>query len=54
MIAVIDDRVAGVVVLDPRGDKIAALHGIAHQERLARATRRWRQSAHEAPLIEHW
>ncbi|MDN3239577.1 RNA polymerase sigma factor SigJ [Glycomyces tritici] len=54
MIAVIGDRVAGVVVLDPRGDKIAALHGIAHRDSLARATRQWRRTGHGAPFIESW
>ncbi|MDA1368202.1 sigma-70 family RNA polymerase sigma factor [Glycomyces algeriensis] len=54
MIAVIDERVAGIVVFDPRGDKVAALHGIAHQASLARATRQWARIEHEEPLIERW
>lgn len=54
MIAVIDGRVAGVVVLDPRGDKIAAIHGIADKSNLTRATEQWKRSEHEAPLIESW
>ncbi|MDA1358986.1 sigma-70 family RNA polymerase sigma factor [Glycomyces luteolus] len=54
MIAVIGDRVAGVVVLDPRGDKIAALRGIADRGRLARVSEQWRRGEHDAPLIECW
>jgi hypothetical protein len=54
MIAVIDERVAGVVVLDPRGDKVAAIHGIAHQASLTRATQQWLRNEHGEPLIERW
>jgi RNA polymerase sigma factor (sigma-70 family) len=54
MIAVLDGRVVGVVVFDPRGDKIAALHGIAHRAGLERITQQWGRTEHDAPLIEHW
>jgi RNA polymerase sigma-70 factor (ECF subfamily) len=54
MIAVVEDRVAGVVVLHQRDGKIAALHGIANKDSLARATEQWQRGEHGPALIESW
>jgi RNA polymerase sigma-70 factor (ECF subfamily) len=54
MIAVVDDRVAGVVVLHQRDGKIAALHGIANKDSLTRATEQWKRTDHGEPLIASW
>ncbi|ONM45934.1 RNA polymerase subunit sigma-70, partial [Nocardia donostiensis] len=54
MIAATDDRVVGVVVLEVRDDKIAAIFGMAAPARLGRLTEEWRRSEHEDPLIESW
>jgi RNA polymerase sigma factor (sigma-70 family) len=54
MIAVFDDRVVGVVVLEVRGDRIAVIHGIASPARLGRLTEEWQRREHDAPLIESW
>jgi RNA polymerase sigma factor (sigma-70 family) len=50
VIAAIDDRVVGVVVLDLRHEKIATVHGIAAPARLARLADRWRRHEHHDPL----
>jgi len=54
MIAALDDRVVGVVILEVRGDKIAAVCGMAAPARLGRLTEKWRQREHDDPLIESW
>jgi RNA polymerase sigma factor (sigma-70 family) len=54
MVAVIDDRVAGVLVLDPRGDKVAAIHAIAARDRVTRVSEQWRRIDHDAPIIASW
>ncbi len=54
LVATLDDRILGVVVLAVRDDKIAELHGIAAPSRLSRFTERWRQHAHDAPLTTMW
>lgn len=54
MIAAFADRVVGVVLLDVRDDRIAAVHGIASQERLGRLSQQWRRSEHGDPLITSW
>ncbi|MBX7267695.1 sigma-70 family RNA polymerase sigma factor [Micromonospora sp. Llam7] len=54
LIAAFDDRVVGVVVLDVRDDKIAAVRGIAAPDRLGRVSKEWRRREHDAPLIESW
>ncbi|MFI5718539.1 sigma-70 family RNA polymerase sigma factor [Nocardia sp. NPDC051750] len=54
MIAATADRVVGVVVLELRGDKVAAVCGIAAQSRLGRITAEWRLAEHNAPIIESW
>ena len=54
MIAALDGRVLGVVILDVRDDKIAAVHGMAAPARLGRLTEEWRRREHDDPLIESW
>lgn len=54
MIAVLDDRVLGVVILEMRGDRIAAVCGMAAARRLGRLTEQWRRHEHDEPLIESW
>ncbi|THV30031.1 sigma-70 family RNA polymerase sigma factor [Glycomyces paridis] len=54
VIAVLDDRVVGIVTLELRDGLVAAARGTAHEDRLARATEQWRRSAHGEPLIASW
>ena len=54
MIAALDDRVLGVVILDVRDDKIAAVRGMAAPARLGRLTEQWRRREHDDPIIESW
>jgi RNA polymerase sigma factor (sigma-70 family) len=54
MIAVLDDRVLGAVILEVRDDKIAAVHGMAAPARLGRLTGQWQRRKHGDPLIESW
>ncbi|SFA76751.1 RNA polymerase, sigma subunit, ECF family [Amycolatopsis marina] len=54
VIATLDDRVLGAVILEVRGDKIAAVHGMASPARLGRLTEEWRRREHDVPLIESW
>lgn len=54
LIAAFDDRVVGVVVLEVRGDKVAALRGISDPERLVRLTTEWLRRDHDEPLIRAW
>jgi RNA polymerase sigma factor (sigma-70 family) len=53
-LAIVDDRVAGVVILDPQGDKIAGLVSMAAQFRLGRLTEQWRRGEHDAPPLGQW
>ncbi|WP_238016805.1 sigma-70 family RNA polymerase sigma factor [Dactylosporangium sp. AC04546] len=54
LIAALDDRVLGVVILDVRDDRIAVLRGMSAQDRLRRLTEQWRQAEHDEPLIHSW
>jgi RNA polymerase sigma-70 factor (ECF subfamily) len=54
MVAALDDRVLGVVILEVREDKVAAVHGMASPARLGRLTAQWRRHEHNDPLIESW
>jgi RNA polymerase sigma-70 factor (ECF subfamily) len=54
VIAAIDDRVVGVVVLDVRDDKVAVVRGMANPDRLRRLSEEWRRREHDDPLIESW
>ncbi|GAB3464231.1 sigma-70 family RNA polymerase sigma factor [Actinophytocola sediminis] len=53
-IATVDDQVVGLVVLEVRGDRIAAVCGMADRRRLGRFTETWRRREHEAPLRALW
>ncbi|GIH97823.1 sigma-70 family RNA polymerase sigma factor [Planobispora siamensis] len=54
LIAVIDDQVAGLLVLEMREGKIASAHGIASPKRLGRLTAVWSEQQHDAPIVESW
>ncbi len=54
MIAVLDDRVLGAVILEIRDDKIASVCGMAAPARLERLTKEWRRHEHDDPIIESW
>lgn len=54
MIAAIDERVVGVVVLEVRDDKIAAVRGVASQSRLGRLAREWARGEHGDPILQSW
>jgi RNA polymerase sigma-70 factor (ECF subfamily) len=54
VIAVVDDRVAGIVVLEVRDGLIATVRGVASQSKLARLTEAWRGREHDAPIIDLW
>ncbi|MFJ6674056.1 sigma-70 family RNA polymerase sigma factor [Actinosynnema sp. NPDC091369] len=54
VLAVLADRVVGVVVLEVRDDRIASVHGVATAARLARLTGQWRRHEPDAPLLESW
>ncbi|HEU5128360.1 MAG TPA: sigma-70 family RNA polymerase sigma factor [Glycomyces sp.] len=48
------DRVAGVVVLEVRGGRVAVVRGIAFPARLGRFNEAWRRAEHGEPLVESW
>ncbi|MCT2582853.1 sigma-70 family RNA polymerase sigma factor [Actinophytocola gossypii] len=54
MVAVIGERIVGVVILEVRGERIAAVRGMATASRLGRLTAEWRRHEHDAPLVESW
>ncbi|MBF6278191.1 RNA polymerase subunit sigma-70 [Nocardia sp. 852002-20019_SCH5090214] len=54
MLATLDDRVVGVLILEVRDDKIAGVRGIAARQRLGRLTEEWQRQEHDVPLIESW
>jgi RNA polymerase sigma factor (sigma-70 family) len=54
MLATLDDRVVGVVILEIRDDKIAGVRSIAAPDRLGRLTEEWQRQKHDVPLIESW
>jgi RNA polymerase sigma-70 factor (ECF subfamily) len=54
VIAALPDRVVGVVVLEVRSGKVAAVRAIAAPDRLARLTLQWRRREHTDPLIASW
>lgn len=53
LLAVVGDRVVGVVVLEVRDGRIAVLRGMSQPDRIARLAARWRPGPDE-PLIAHW
>ncbi|MDN3024235.1 sigma-70 family RNA polymerase sigma factor [Streptomyces sp. S.PB5] len=54
VLAVVDERVVGVVAFDVADGKVAALRGIAAADRIARLNEAWRQYEPDAPLITAW
>jgi RNA polymerase sigma-70 factor (ECF subfamily) len=54
IIAVLDERVVGVVVFEVRTDKIAYVRGIARPNQLSRLTEQWGRTEHADPLIASW
>ncbi|MGI5218504.1 sigma-70 family RNA polymerase sigma factor [Nocardia sp. CA-290969] len=54
MLATAEGRVIGVVVLEVRDDKVAAVCGMAAAHRLGRVNEQWRRTEHPAPVIETW
>ncbi|WP_244976195.1 sigma-70 family RNA polymerase sigma factor [Nocardia huaxiensis] len=54
LLFVVEDRIAGIAILEMRGDKIAGMCGIAAPARLGRLTGEWRRHEHDDPLIESW
>lgn len=54
MVAVMGDRVLGLVVLEVRGGRATDVIGTASPERLERFTEAWRRGEHDDPLVESW
>ncbi|MGW4068651.1 sigma-70 family RNA polymerase sigma factor [Nocardia grenadensis] len=54
MLATLDGRVVGAVILEMRADRIAGVRGIATASRLGRLTAEWQRREHGVPLIESW
>ncbi|MBB3037906.1 sigma-70 family RNA polymerase sigma factor [Hoyosella altamirensis] len=54
VIAAIDNRVVGLVILEVRGDKVATIRGVASPARLGRLTEEWARREHNDPIIESW
>lgn len=54
MIAVVDDRVVGMAMLDMHGDKIGAVRAMAAPDKLERITARWQQQSHDDPVSVAW
>jgi RNA polymerase sigma-70 factor (ECF subfamily) len=51
IVAVVDDRVVGVMCLEVTAEGIAALRNQVNPDKLARATARWAASDHGEPLL---
>ncbi|WP_405926949.1 sigma-70 family RNA polymerase sigma factor [Streptomyces sp. NBC_00035] len=54
VLAVVDDRVVGVVAFEVSDGKVASLRGIAAADRLARLNETWREREPDAPVINAW
>lgn len=54
VLAVLDDRVLGAVILELRDDKIAAVRSMAAPTRLGRLNKEWQRGEHDEVLIESW
>ncbi|GAA1465177.1 hypothetical protein NE857_15985 [Nocardiopsis exhalans] len=54
MVAVLGDRVLGLVVLEVRGGRATDVIGTASPERLDRFTEAWRRGEHDDPVVESW
>jgi RNA polymerase sigma factor (sigma-70 family) len=54
VLAVVEDRVVGVVAFEVSDGKVASLLGIAAADRLARLNETWRQHEPSMPVINEW
>ncbi|MEV3960998.1 sigma-70 family RNA polymerase sigma factor [Nocardia sp. NPDC050193] len=54
ILATLEGRVVGAVILEMRGDRIAGVRGIATAARLDRLAAQWQRQEHDLPLIESW
>lgn len=54
LIAVLGDRVVGMVALGVRDGKVARVHGTAGRNRLDRLSEWWSRTEHEAPILASW
>ncbi|WP_405910647.1 MULTISPECIES: sigma-70 family RNA polymerase sigma factor [unclassified Streptomyces] len=54
VLAVVDDRVVGIVAFEVSDGKVASLRGIAAADRLARLNETWRQREPDEPVIDAW
>lgn len=54
MLAVVDDQVLGVLVLDIRDGLVSAMHGVSGPARIARLNREWRRHREKAPIVGSW
>ncbi|WP_077061285.1 sigma-70 family RNA polymerase sigma factor [Streptomyces sp. MP131-18] len=54
VVAVVDDRVVGIVAFEIGDGKVASMHGIAAADRLGRLNEAWRRNDPEAPVINAW
>ncbi|MFJ5559115.1 sigma-70 family RNA polymerase sigma factor [Streptomyces sp. NPDC093250] len=54
VLAVVDDRVVGIVAFGVSEGKVSSLHGIAAAARLSRLNESWRRHEPDAPIIAAW
>jgi RNA polymerase sigma-70 factor (ECF subfamily) len=54
ILAVFEDRVVGVAILEVRDGKVATVRGMASPARLGRLTEEWRRGGHDDPIIQEW
>ncbi|GGW99872.1 DNA-directed RNA polymerase sigma-70 factor [Streptomyces malachitofuscus] len=54
VLAVVDDRVVGVVAFEVSEGRVSSLHGIAAAARLSRLNESWRRHEPDAPVISAW
>ncbi|MGW7087464.1 sigma-70 family RNA polymerase sigma factor [Streptomyces sp. NPDC054871] len=54
VLAVLENRIVGAVAFEISDGKVAAVHGFAATERLARLTKMWHQHEPNAPAIAQW
>ncbi|MGW2372221.1 MULTISPECIES: sigma-70 family RNA polymerase sigma factor [Kitasatospora] len=54
VLAVVNDRIVGIVAFEVSDDRIASLRGIATTDRLARLNEAWQQQGTDAPVLHAW
>ncbi|WP_369371265.1 RNA polymerase sigma factor SigJ [Promicromonospora sp. Populi] len=54
VIVVVDDRIVGVMTLEPTDDGIAAVLSQVNPDKLGRAARQWAAADHGEPIISGW